>query len=285
MSRDSSSRPEAATDHPFDISTGLQPAGPHHWRGSPSRLYWNMVGPFGGTTAATLLRAVLQHPDRIGEPAALTVNYAAPLADAPFLLEARPARTNRSSQHWVMSLTQPDAAGQPVTVATGTAVTAVRRDTWRTTELPMPSVPAPETLSMREPVAGFGWSERYDLRLVEGDLPATWNGVEAPDSVSRVWMRDLPPRPIDFLALAAMSDLFYPRVWRRRAHRTPAGTVSITVYFHADQQVLDATGSGPLLGEARGQEFRHGFFDQRAQLWNAAGTVLTTTHQLVYYRE
>lgn len=270
--------------HPFDLSTGLQPAGPHHWRGQPGRFYWNMVGPFGGTTAATLLRAVLAHPERVGEPAALTVNYAAPLADAPFLLEARPVRTNRASQHWTLVMTQPDGDGNTVTVCTGSALTAVRRETWAGSELPMPVTAAPETLVRRRAAASLGWVERYDIRFAEGALHED-EVSPADDSISRVWMRDEPARPLDFLALAAKSDLFFPRLWRRRGRRSPAGTVSMTVYFHADQAALDASGDGYLLGEARGQEYRHGFFDQRAQLWNAHGTVLTTTHQLVYFRD
>ena len=45
------------------------------------------------------------------------------------------------------------------------------------------------------------------------------------------------------------------------------------------------TGTGYLLGQARGQEFRNGFFDQTVQLWNEAGTMLATSHQIVYYKE
>ena len=65
----------------------------------------------------------------------------------------------------------------------------------------------------------------------------------------------------------------------------PAGTVSITVYFHASAEQLAQTGTGYLLGQARGQEFRNGFFDQTVQLWNEAGTMLATSHQIVYYKE
>ena len=61
--------------------------------------------------------------------------------------------------------------------------------------------------------------------------------------------------------------------------------MSITVYFHATAEQLQATGTGFLLGQARGQEFRNGFFDQTVQLWNEAGTMLATSHQIVYYKE
>ncbi len=98
-------------------------------------------------------------------------------------------------------------------------------------------------------------------------------------------MRDDPPRPLDFLSLTALADVFFPRVWRRRARMTPAGTVSMSVYFHAGADELAATGEGYLLGQARAQSFFNGFFDQSAELWNEAGHLLATTHQVVYFKE
>ena len=74
-------------------------------------------------------------------------------------------------------------------------------------------------------------------------------------------------------------------MWGRRRHRVPAGTVSMTIYFHAGSAQLAETGTGYLLGQARAQEFRNGFFDQTAQLWNEAGHMLATTHQIVYFKE
>ena len=65
----------------------------------------------------------------------------------------------------------------------------------------------------------------------------------------------------------------------------PAGTVALTVYFHADAAQLSESGSGYLLGQARAQTFRNGFFDQSSQLWNEAGLLLATTNQIVYYKE
>ena len=46
-------------------------------RGTPTRSGPIWSGPFGGITAAALIRAIETHPDRIGEPLALTVNFAA----------------------------------------------------------------------------------------------------------------------------------------------------------------------------------------------------------------
>jgi len=128
------------------------------------------------------------------------------------------------------------------------------------------------------------WLDRYELRPLTGPIPKEWNGA-GDSSLSQLWMRDAPPRALDFCSLAALSDIFFPRVWLRRAMRVPAGSVSITIYFHASEKELQASGDGYVLGQARAQEFRNGFFDQSAQLWNQAGTLLCTSHQLVYFKE
>ena len=270
--------------HPFDAALQLQPAGPDRYTGHTSAAYWNMVGPFGGTTAALALRAVLNHPDLLGEPLSLTVNYAGALTSGACAVGARAVRTNRSTQHWTVELLQNDADGQPVVTTTATVVTAARRETWSANDTPMPVVPAPNTSAALPQVPGVEWIRRYEMRPIEGGIPRQWDG-SGDSSLTRLWMRDNPPRPLDFCSLAAMSDIFFPRVWLRRARQVPAGTVSITVYFHAGAQQLAAAGDGYLLGQARAQEFRNGFFDQTGQLWDTGGTLLATTHQIVYFKE
>ena len=272
------------TPHSFDQALVLESTAPGLFRGHTSPAYWNMVGPFGGITAATALRAILLHPDRLGDPLSLTVNYAGALSTGPFTVQATPVRTNRSTQHWTVSIVQTDAQGEQVVTTTATAVTAVRRETWSLADVAMPTVPGPEGLDAYPPAPGIEWFGRYDLRPVTGALPRQWNG-QGDSSLTQVWMRDSPPRPLDFCALAALADVFFPRVWLRRAVHVPAGTVSITVYFHASPAQLEATGTGHVLGQARAQEFRNGFFDQTVQLWSESGTMLATSHQIVYYKE
>ena len=111
-----------------------------------------------------------------------------------------------------------------------------------------------------------------------------WDG-SGETSQSQLWVRDTPPRVLDFGSLTSMADIFFPRVYLRRALRVPAGTVSMTVYFHANGPQLAQSGTGFLLAQARSQAFRDGFFDQTAQLWNEAGHLLATTHQIVYFKE
>jgi hypothetical protein len=169
-------------------------------------------------------------------------------------------------------------------------MTAQRRETWSANDLPMPQVPTPDTLPEAHPPSMVEWFKRYEMRPVAGGLPQVWDGSESDlpahqASLSQLWVRDRAGRALDFAALAATADVFFPRVWRRRATWTPAGTVSMTVYFHADSAQLAEVGANFVLAQAHGQVFRNGFFDQSGCLWSAAGVPLATTHQLVYFKE
>ena len=270
--------------HPFDKALELTPDVPDEFAGRTTPAYWNMVGPFGGMTAATLLQAVLRHPLLLGEPLSLTVNYAAAVAEGPFTVQATPVRTNRSTQHWMVTLQQAHASGEQMVTTTATVVTAARRETWSASDQPMPAVPAPAQCPRVPRVTRVEWFNRYEMRPITGGLPTQWDD-SGHTSLTQLWLRDAPERALDFPALAAMCDVFFPRVWLRRARHVPAGTVSITVYFHAGSELLAQTGTGYLLAQARAQEFRNGFFDQTAQLWNEAGSLLATSHQIVYYKE
>jgi acyl-CoA thioesterase len=262
----------------FDQALALQSQGDGRYSGSTHSAWLNMVGPFGGITAAVMLQAVLQHPERLGNPVSLTVNFCAGVAEGAFEITARPARTNRSTQHWQMELVQ---AGQ--VVITATAVTAVRRGTFSSVESPLPKAVAPANVPRALPPK-LEWAKRYDMRPIVGGLPTVWDGKEG-DTLTQMWVRDVQERAVDFASLTALADTFFPRVFLRRATFVPIGTVSMTVYFHADVQELAALGAGFVFAQAKAQCLFNGFFDQTAQLWSEAGTLLATTHQVVYYKE
>lgn len=272
----------AAALHPLDQAIRLNGEG-GQYSGQTSAGYANMVGPFGGVIAATLLQGVMQHPERLGDPVALTVNFAAPIADGGFEVAARPARTSRSTQHWIMELSQ---GGQ--VAATATAITALRRETWEATDLPFPPAPAMDGLRSLKDLPGLPkWVGRYDLRLVRGGIPPLpqHEKPQAESSETLLWVRDEPPRALDFVALASICDVFFPRSFIRRQRMAMAGTVSMTVYFHADAAALAAQGERELLAHARGQRFHGGFFDQAAEIWSPEGLLLATSNQVVYFKE
>ena len=150
--------------HALDAAVALTPAGAHRFTGHTHPAYSNMVGPFGGTIAATLLNGVLSHPERLGDPLSLTVHYAAPITDGAFEVHARPMRTNRSTQHWLVELRQGDAVA-----AFATVLTAVRRDTWSATDAVFPSVPSAESLPRHPGVFRTEWPKAYDMRFTDGE--------------------------------------------------------------------------------------------------------------------
>ena len=262
----------------FDQAVALHSLGDGRYSGATQKPWLNMVGPFGGITAAVMLQAVMQHPELLGNPVSLTVNFCAGVAEGTFEVIALPARTNRSTQHWQIQLLQ---AGQ--VVITATAVTATRRSSFSSNETPMPQVAAPNLVPLADHPR-LEWPKRYEMRPVQGGLPMVWDGSEG-NTLTQMWVRDAQLRPLDFVSLAAIADTFFPRVFLRRRTFVPIGTVSMTVYFHSDTAELAIVGTGFVLGQAKAQCFFNGFFDHTAQLWSQSGALLATTHQVVYYKE
>jgi acyl-CoA thioesterase len=270
----------AASVHPLDAATALTPGAPNTYHGQTDPRYAHRIGPFGGITAATLLQAVLVHPQRLGDPIALTVNYAQPIAEEPFVIEAVAVRTNRSTQHWSVVMTQGD-----MVVTTASAVLALRRETWSSTETLCPDVPPPSALPRLAGAEAPIWLANYDVRIAHGMPLDTSRPLAEQDSITRLWVRDEPERPLDFVSLASICDVFVPRIMVRRPVRVPAGTVSLTTYFHAESAQLAACGAVHLLGSASASHFGMGFHDQSAQVWSPDRVLLATTHQMVYFKE
>jgi len=187
------------------------------------------------------------------------VNFAAPIADGDFEISRRAPRTNRTNQHWIVELSQDGAVK-----TTATAIFGIRRDTWSDTQAVPPAVPPPEQISRSSRENLPVWIGMYDMRFAEGSFSggAVQTGSS---STTTLWVRDAAQRQVDFSALTAMSDIFFPRVYLRRGV-IPAGTISMTTYFHADSQHLDALGGDYILATAHADRFDRGFFDQNAQL-------------------
>ena len=261
--------------HPFDDAVQLSATSSNTYEGCIPETYANMVGPFGGIIVAVILNGILSHKECQGDPIAMTVNFAGPIAYSPFELGLRPIRTNRSNQHWTAELT--DVA------STATAVLANRQETWMMSEARAPSAPKPEEVTSWSAPAEPKWIQRYDFKFIRGEVALS--GQPAKDSESLLWVRDEPERPLDFLSLAALSDVFFPRVFIRRQKLGVAGTVSITVHFHADASSLEHQGTRPILATARGQRFYRGYFDQVAEMWSDEGELLASSSQMVYFKD
>ena len=193
--------------HPFDAAIALTAATPNRRLGRTSADYWNMVSPYGGITAAAMMQAMLDHPDRRGTPLAFTINYLAPIEAGDYAIETELVRANRSSQHWAVRLLQ----GEPERVlAQVIAICAVRRETWSHVEATCPEVPPADACPIAPPRNATGFLQRYEFRIVRGK-PFAVNE----DSLSHVWVSDIPPRPLDFASLTAAC-------WPRRSPSAPS---------------------------------------------------------------
>ncbi len=266
------------TAHVFDDATRVA-AGDSRWQGHTSDDYWAFVGPFGGVTAATILRALIEHPQSSGDPLSLTVNFCAPIAQGPFDLDVRLVKANRSTQHWCVELSQ--QGGDVATLAT--AVFAERRPSWSHQPIAAPvAKPFEETLPYTK--ITMSWVKQYDFRFVEGE-PRIGTPHEAPASAySKLWIADRVPRKIDCLSLMSMSDAFFGRIFHARGEMVPFGTVSITTYFHAAADELAAENITRVLAVADAKVFHRSYGDQHGELWSPNGSLLATTTQIAYFK-
>ena len=268
--------------HPFDKALTLTKTS-DGYIGQTSPLYENMIGPYGGMIAAVLLKSVLIHPECLGTPLALTVNYAAPVKNGEFHINPVAVRTNRSTQHWYLTLSQNSEIA-----ATATIVTAVRKKTWSSQEKIMPEVKhfnEVKPVSTKElPV----WFNQYDTRPVKGSIPPLFEiKGEIPFKGSRSiqWIRDNPKRKTDFLSLTAFSDSPAPSVYVRRNKFVPAGTVSFTVYFHASEEELEKTNDSFVLVDVKSSRIHNNYCDQSGEIWSENQTLLAVTSQIIYFKE
>ena len=266
------------TQHLFDEATAVT-AGDSRWQGRTSPDYFAFVGPFGGFTAATILRALTEHPQRSGDPLSLTVNYCAPIAEGEFDLDVRLVKANRSSQHWCVELSQ----GGGEVAALATAVFAERRPSWSHQAVQMPDTKPFATVPRYIKVT-VPWVRQYDLRFIDGD-PNFASPKDAPHSAySKLWIGDRVPRKIDMLSLVSMSDAFFARIFHARRELVPFGTVTLTTYFHLSVEDLAAEDITHVLAAADAKIFNQSYQDQSGELWSPSGKLIATTTQMGYFK-
>ena len=269
-----------AGDHPFDQATRVT-LRDGRWRGETSDDYRAFIGPFGGFTAATMLRALLEHPDRAGDPLAFTVNFCAPIAPGTFDLDVRLIKANRSSQHWSITLSQAEIG----VAAFATVVMAARRETWSHQSAQPPVTTRYQDAKVLPDFGAAPWINQFEFRFTDGAPRFGRTPLVEPASAhSKVWIGNAVPRPIDAISLSAIADAFFARVVHVRGEVVPFGTVSMTTYFHVDAAELAAENATAVLRVADANVFHKSYCDQPGELWTASGRLLATTHQIGYFK-
>lgn len=267
--------------HPFDRATALESLGDGIYAGATSLDYANIVGTFGGVTAATLMRAVVEHEECVGEPVAQTVNFCGALAEGDFEIEARVERTGKYTQHWSLNLRQDREVK-----ATATTVCGIRSQVFSCAIASPPEAPPADRCEALATKGLVNWLERYSFRFVEGapnlaGVPLAEQG----NARSVLWIGDSPERSLDILAVSAIADCFFPRLLHLRGQMVPFGTVSMTTMFHANADEIGEQGTDQLLGVADAKYVHANFHDQDMQLWGRNGKLLASGSQLVWYKQ
>lgn len=272
------------SSHPFDDALRLESMREGRegsvWRGHTDPRYWHAIGPFGGTTAAIVLNSLLQEQTAEGAPISLSLTYASAIESGEFEVRNARVAASRSTQHWSAQIWQKGKV-----VVNAIALLAKRRESWSDCESVMPDVPPASSINPGSwSELGLEWLNRYRLRVVRGGFEAVSEGRISAPAITEQWIEDYPPRNLDFPALAACCDAFCSRLYLRKGEMLPAGTVSLTIFFHADHQALSENGSKPVLGVARAGRFYNRFFDQHAEVWREDGVLLATSQQMVWFQ-
>ena len=267
--------------HPFDAATKLTPLGEGRWAGHTGKDYANFVGAFGGLVAASLLNSVVSDPRALGTPVSQTANFCAALAEGPYELHTKLQRGGKYTQHWNVELLQ----NQQI-MATASVVCGTRKPTFSHQPAAMPDVPTADSKAGLPTGIPLEWVNRYDFRFVEGSpaIPKQPH-AELRDAKAKVWISDNPPRPLDYLSLAALADCFFLRLLQVRGTMEPMGTVTLTTHFLATSEDLAQQGANPVLGTADSNRMHDHFHDQTMQLFGTDGKVLATGTQLVWFRQ
>jgi acyl-CoA thioesterase len=239
-------------------------------------LYEANSGMFGGWTAALLLKAVLEHPEREGSAVSLTVNFVARVNPGDDLLIRRTSLGgSRSVVHWRAEL-QRVGDGEEV-LATASVILGQRRASDRSSFLEMPAVPPPGDLVSSNPPGTFGL--RTETRGAYGLPP-----FKRPDLRSQVWVRETSGRAVDEVQLAYLSDAYAPRVFHIGEGPRLSSTLTLSTYFLATTEELAEVGDDYVLTEADGTRIHDSIAGSQARLWSRHGKLLATTEQLCWFR-
>src|SRR5262245_34142633 len=257
--------------HAFDASLAM-----HAVAGDPSAeraafigrtdsRYRNAIGPFGGWTAALMLKSVLDMPAARGAPLALDAQFMGAVDDGDLEVRVSSSRQNRSVGFWRSELWQ---AGRICAQAQITL--SIDRASALLEDAQIPAVPRPDLVPVYvNPRAPVPWLDQYIFRPVSGRL-----FPRPPTMDSLLWIRDAQPRPLDPVSLAAIYDTPFPPTWIRLAAQSPVSTVTFSVYYRADAADFTAAGAGYCLMESRTSLARNGYVDQFTNVWSEAGALL-----------
>jgi acyl-CoA thioesterase len=254
----------------FDRDTAVEPLGDGRYRVRFDPAWWVVKGPNGGYLAALATRAIrAEVGDDTRALRSLTVHYLA----APREGEGEVVvRIERAGRGLTTASARVEQDGRPMALA----LAALAVDYPGATEyadLAMPDVPAPEALEPVPPGAQpVPFARNFELHPAIGGLP--FSGGDR--AVTGGWIRFRDPRPLDELAIVAISDAWWPAPFSVVERPMVAPTIDLTVHVRAPlpREYDD------VLIEVRSDVARDGFFDEDVRIFARDGTLLAHARQL-----
>jgi acyl-CoA thioesterase len=256
----------------------LDAAGNGQWHGRADPAYEAMVGTYGGLTSALLLKAVISEANAQGAPSALSVNFVRAVPPgSEIVLRTQLLGGSRSIQSWTAQLS---VAGSSDVCASGSVVTAARRESDGLVQPKMPEVPPPEGLDAFYPPGTFG--QQSPVRVALGASFDT--GSPVGQSHSAAWVREVSGRAIDAIQLAYLCDNYAPRAFYLGGGPRPSATIAYSVYFMATSDEMAEVGDDFTLLEAIGTRAVQATIGSRVNLWTRSGKLLATSEQLCWFK-
>lgn len=245
--------------------------------------WWIVNGPNGGYVAAVVARAVSEEVERTAGPDeaaktlhSLTLHYLRPPAEGPVDIDVVIERRGRS----VATVTARMSQGGALVVLAVAAV-ASGRNTHEFNELVAPVAPDPESLPA--PVRPDGapripMNDRHEIRPCLGSATSVWDpGVGAQPAVTGGWIRFAEPTPIDAIALASLTDAWFPPVF----HRMPAEPMAVpTVDLTVHVRQLPTDPLDWVLVRFASPLAVGGYLVEDGEIWDRQGNLLAVSRQL-----
>jgi len=236
---------------------------------------WNIVaGPNGGYVAAIIARAM---GCEIADPArtlrSLTVHFLTRPRFESATIEVVIERSGRSVTSVSARMRQGDRL-----LCTSLAAFSVPIESPHSWAMGLPAEAHLSTTADQPqlPPAARNWKTdlQFDAPFFSGRGTARIAG----------WIRTLDPRPLDAIALVAMSDALPPAPFPRIEAPMMVPTIDLTVHIRADLTLCTMTPDDSVFAEFITNHIADGFNDEDGFMWAPDGTLLAQSRQLAIAR-
>jgi hypothetical protein len=261
--------------HAFDEATHVELLPTGRYAARTSQRFWNAHGAFGGTTAATVVRALSHGAEGDQRVASLTLHFLGSLSAPSFEIAITHERRTAS-----LTFARVEVYQGVQLMLSGLAVLARARSepTFRSIRPPEVLADGPsERWIEGEQLASF--TREFDYAFVRG-LPFS----DQQALVSSGWIGLKRARELDLPLLTAYSDAWPPVLWAALPRPTVFSTLVMNVFFRAGPTELARhRDAGRVFVDLASSFGSDGLIDERQDVWSASGVLLSQTTQVCRY--